>query len=35
MVDPVPDLALEIEDGRSVGRRMGIYAAMGFPEIWR
>jgi Uma2 family endonuclease len=34
-VDPPPDLAIEIEVTRSVLRRMGIYAALRVPEIWR
>ena len=34
-VDPPPDLAIEIEISRSIVDRLGIYAALGFPEIWR
>jgi Uma2 family endonuclease len=34
-VDPPPDLALEIEISRSALNRMGIYAAMRVPEVWR
>jgi Uma2 family endonuclease len=34
-VDPPPDLAIEIEVSRSALDRMGIYAAMKVPEIWR
>jgi Uma2 family endonuclease len=34
-VDPPPDLAIEIEISRSALDRMGIYAALGVPEIWR
>jgi Uma2 family endonuclease len=33
--DPPPDLVLEIEVSRSALNRMGIYAAMGVPEVWR
>jgi Uma2 family endonuclease len=34
-VDPPPDLAVEIDISRSSLNRMGIYAAMGVPEVWR
>jgi Uma2 family endonuclease len=34
-VDPPPDLALEVEVSRSAVKRLGIYAALGVPEIWR
>lgn len=34
-VDPPPDLAVETEVGRSIVPRLGIYAALGVPEIWR
>jgi Uma2 family endonuclease len=33
--DPPPDLAIEIEITRSALDRMGIYAALGVPEVWR
>jgi Uma2 family endonuclease len=33
--DPPPDLAIEIEVSRTVLDRLGIYAAMGIPEVWR
>jgi Uma2 family endonuclease len=33
--DPPPDLAIEAEISRSVVSRLGIYAALGVPEIWR
>jgi len=33
--DPPPDLAIEIEVSRSALDRMGIYAAMQVPELWR
>lgn len=33
--DPPPDLALEVEISRSVLNRLGIYAALGIPEVWR
>lgn len=34
-VDPPPDLAVEVEVSRSAKRRMGIYAALRVPEVWR
>lgn len=34
-VDPPPDLAIEIDISRSSLDRMGIYAALGVPEVWR
>ena len=34
-VDPPPDLAVEVEISRSALDRMGIYAALGVPEVWR
>jgi Uma2 family endonuclease len=34
-VDPPPDLAVEIEISRSALDRMGVYAALGVPEVWR
>jgi Uma2 family endonuclease len=34
-VDPPPDLAIEIEISRSALDRLGIYAALGVPEVWR
>jgi Uma2 family endonuclease len=33
--DPPPDLVLEVEVSRSVLDRMGIYAVMKVPEVWR
>ena len=33
--DPPPDLVLEVEISRSVLNRLGIYASLGVPEIWR
>ena len=33
-VDPVPDLAIEIEISRSALDRMAIYAKLGIPEVW-
>lgn len=33
-IDPPPDLAIEIEISRTVTDRIGIYAALGVPEIW-
>jgi Uma2 family endonuclease len=34
-VDPPPDLAIEVDVIRSSLNRMGIYAALGVPEVWR
>jgi Uma2 family endonuclease len=34
-VDPPPDLVLEVEISRSTLNRMGIYAALKVPEVWR
>ena len=34
-VDPVPDLAVEVEVTRSLVDRIAIYAALGIPEVWR
>ena len=34
-VDPVPDLAIEVEVTRSLVDRIAIYAALGIPELWR
>lgn len=33
--DPPPDLLIEIEVSRSALDRMGIFAALGCPEVWR
>ena len=33
--DPPPDLAIEIEVCRDALDRLGIYAALGIPEVWR
>jgi Uma2 family endonuclease len=33
--DPPPDLAVEVDISRSSLNRLGIYAAMGVPEVWR
>lgn len=35
LVDPPPDLAIEVEVTRRVLDRMSIYAALGVPEIWQ
>lgn len=35
MVDPPPDLVIEIEISRSAIAKLPVYAAMGVPEIWR
>jgi Uma2 family endonuclease len=34
-VDPPPDVTLEIEISRSTLDRIGIYAVLGVPEVWR
>ncbi len=34
-VDPPPDLAVEVEISRSALDRMGLYALLGVPEVWR
>ncbi|MEO6810688.1 MAG: Uma2 family endonuclease [Isosphaeraceae bacterium] len=34
-VDPPPDLAIEVDITRSSLNRMGIYAELGVPEVWR
>jgi Uma2 family endonuclease len=34
-VDPPPDLAIEVEVSQGALDRMGIYAALGVPEVWR
>ena len=34
-IDPPPDLAIEIEMTRSALDRMGVYAGLGVPEVWR
>ena len=34
-IDPPPDLAIEVDITRSSLDRMGIYAGLGVPEIWR
>jgi Uma2 family endonuclease len=33
--DPPPDLAIEVDVTRSSVSRLGIYAALGVPEVWR
>jgi Uma2 family endonuclease len=33
--DPPPDLAIEVDNTNSSINRMGIYAALGVPEVWR
>ena len=35
LIDPPPDLVIEIGISRSVVDRMDIYAALGVPEVWR
>ena len=34
-IDPPPDLAIEIQITRPELDKMGAYASLGFPEIWR
>ncbi len=34
-IDPPPDLAIEVDVTSSSMDRMGIYAALGVPEVWR
>ena len=34
-VDPPPDLAIEVDATRSSLDRLGIYAGLGVPEVWR
>ncbi len=34
-LDPPPDLAIEIEISTRLLDRVGIYAALGVPELWR
>src|SRR2546421_12578758 len=33
--DPPPDLAIEVDVSHSSLDRLGIYAALGVPEVWR
>jgi Uma2 family endonuclease len=33
--DPPPDLVAEIDISRSSRRRLGVYAALGIPEVWQ
>lgn len=35
LVDPPPDLAVEVDVTSSSVSRMGIYAGLGVPEVWR
>lgn len=34
-IHPPPDLAIEVDVSRSSLNRMGIYSALGVPEVWR
>ncbi len=34
-VDPPPDLAIEVENSRNLGRKLATYAHLGVPELWR
>jgi Uma2 family endonuclease len=33
--NPPPDLAIEVEVSRSMGKRRSVYAEIGVPELWR
>jgi hypothetical protein len=33
-IDPVPDLAIEIEHVKSVADRLPVFAELGLPELW-
>ncbi len=35
LVDPPPDLLIEVEISRSSLNKFGIYSALGVPEVWR
>jgi Uma2 family endonuclease len=35
LVDPPPDLILEMEMSRTVGNKLPLFASMGIPELWR
>ncbi len=35
VVDPPPDLILEMEVSRSAIDKLALFAAMGIPEVWR
>lgn len=35
MIDPPPDLAIEVDISSSSSGRLPIYAALGVPEVWR
>jgi Uma2 family endonuclease len=34
-IDPPPDLAIEVEITSSLLDKLGVYAALGVPEVWR
>lgn len=34
-LDPPPDLAIGIENTKSAVDKLAVYAALGFPEVWR
>lgn len=34
-IDPPPDLAIDVENTASAVDQLGIYAALGIPEVWR
>lgn len=34
-LDPLPDLAIEVENTKSAVDKLAVYAALGFPEVWR
>ena len=35
MVDPPPDIVIEVDVGRSTRGKLAMYASMGVPEVWR
>jgi Uma2 family endonuclease len=35
MVDPPPDIVIEVDVGQSPRGKLALYAGMGVPEVWR
>ena len=35
LIDPPPDLLVEVDISRSLLRKFGIYSVLGVPEVWR
>jgi len=35
LVDPRPDLVIEIEMSRSAINKLSVFASIGIPEVWR